>query len=369
MAVARAFQQAQNGADAELQSLLASGEVAAGAMRADGLYKGYSLLHAAAGKGHATIVEMLLRAGAPSDVKTPQGKTPKQMALDKGHEAVAALLEAAKSGAAPAVAPPATPSASLADVDTALTASLATLGIGEKALEAEFDAWVTGHVSDAEADRLTDAVAAGGDSAGRCVIMRRLMSEHGGAKATAQTPATAAASPAPASPAPASPAPASPAPASPADHKAEIDRLKRAQDVRREEERRQKAAARAEREAQRQLRHPASVPVDAALPPKQPAAAEHHGDVLATESGPSGGGRYRQTSLDGMYAVRLEPSPPQGAPPPRPQRFELMESVKGQRINTLEGLELYAQVLSPPEQLQTLDFVRRLRELGGEGAL
>jgi hypothetical protein len=52
-----------------------------------------------------------------------------------------------------------------------------------------------------------------------------------------------------------------------------------------------------------------------------------------------------------------------------PQTFELYESVKGRRLNTLEGLALHREVLSPAEQQQTLHYVRRLRDLGDDGAL
>ena len=54
---------------------------------------------------------------------------------------------------------------------------------------------------------------------------------------------------------------------------------------------------------------------------------------------------------------------------PPGQTFELFETVRGKRLNTLQGLALHREVLSPAEQLQTLHYVRRLKDLGDDGAL
>ena len=94
--ISRAFQLCQNGAEAELASMLQSRSIDAAACQTLGLYSGWSLLHAAASKGHMRIVQMLLDAGAPASACNPQSKTPAQVAHDKGHSAVAALLQQAE---------------------------------------------------------------------------------------------------------------------------------------------------------------------------------------------------------------------------------------------------------------------------------
>mmetsp|Transcript_35009 Transcript_35009/g.91942 ORF Transcript_35009/g.91942 Transcript_35009/m.91942 type:complete len:263 (+) Transcript_35009:3-791(+) len=75
-----------------------------------------------------------------------------------------------------------------------------------------------------------------------------------------------------------------------------------------------------------------------------------------------------QLSLGEMYELRMLQ-----APIDRPERsaqtFELIESVRGKRMNTLSGLALHRDVLSPAEQEHTLAYVRRLAELGDDGAL
>ena len=57
MALQRAFQLSLNGSDAELRGMLASGEVQPNATRQDGMYRGFSLLHAAASKGHVAVAD------------------------------------------------------------------------------------------------------------------------------------------------------------------------------------------------------------------------------------------------------------------------------------------------------------------------
>ena len=76
--------------------MLQSRSIDAAACQTTGLYSGWSLLHAAAIKGHMRIVQMLLDAGAPASACNPQSKTPAQVAHDKGHSAVAALLQQAE---------------------------------------------------------------------------------------------------------------------------------------------------------------------------------------------------------------------------------------------------------------------------------
>ena len=95
--VGRAFQLCQNGAEAELASMLQSRSIDAAACQTTGMYSGWSLLHAAASKGHMRIVQMLLAAGAPASACNPKSKTPAQVAHEKGHSAVAALLQQAEA--------------------------------------------------------------------------------------------------------------------------------------------------------------------------------------------------------------------------------------------------------------------------------
>ena len=91
--ISRAFQLCQNGAEAEIASMLQSRSIDAAACQTTGMYSGWSLLHAAASKGHMRIVQMLLAAGAPASACNPKSKTPAQVAHEKGHSAVAALLQ------------------------------------------------------------------------------------------------------------------------------------------------------------------------------------------------------------------------------------------------------------------------------------
>ena len=56
----RAFTLALNGNLAELRPLMIDRQVAVDVVRPDGLFKGYTLLHAAASKGHVEVVEFLL---------------------------------------------------------------------------------------------------------------------------------------------------------------------------------------------------------------------------------------------------------------------------------------------------------------------
>ena len=95
--MSRAFQLCQNGAEAELASMLQSRTIDAAACQTTGMYSGWSLLHAAASKGHMRIVQMLLDEGAPASACNPKSKTPAQVAHEKGHSAVAALLQQAEA--------------------------------------------------------------------------------------------------------------------------------------------------------------------------------------------------------------------------------------------------------------------------------
>ena len=82
------------------------------------------------------------------------------------------------------------------------------------------------------------------------------------------------------------------------------------------------------------------------------------------------GRTYSQMTLEELYNERLlQAPPPPGSFSRNAQTFNLDESVKGKRMNTLSGLALFKEVLSPAEQQLTLHYVRRLRDLGDDGAL
>ena len=83
-----------------------TGNFQANATRQDGMYRGFSLLHAAASKGHVAVADMLLRAGASVTAKNAAGKTPVQLAAEKGHPALAAHLQSAAAAPGGIIAPP-----------------------------------------------------------------------------------------------------------------------------------------------------------------------------------------------------------------------------------------------------------------------
>jgi hypothetical protein len=90
--VVRAFNLALLGNAAELSKLLAEHADIACAVRKDGPYKGYNLLHAAACKGHADVADVLLAAGTPCEQRNLQGLSPAEQAVSKGHTELAAML-------------------------------------------------------------------------------------------------------------------------------------------------------------------------------------------------------------------------------------------------------------------------------------
>ena len=106
----RAFNLASTGNLAELRPLIIDRRVAVDVVRPDGLFRGYTLLHAAASKGHVEVVEFLLSAGASPDVLNAQGKTALALARDKNHLAIVAIFERASRTTAnpPDAAPPPT---------------------------------------------------------------------------------------------------------------------------------------------------------------------------------------------------------------------------------------------------------------------
>jgi ankyrin repeat protein len=54
---------------------------------------GYRPLHQAAVAGHEELVRLLLNAGADKTARCDRGKTPADYARERGHDAVAALLD------------------------------------------------------------------------------------------------------------------------------------------------------------------------------------------------------------------------------------------------------------------------------------
>ena len=99
-AVGKAFNLCLSGKDAELSKMLNEGAISASACQTRGMYAGWSLLHAAAMKGHEHIVEVLLAFGASGKLTTPKGKTAAQLANDMGHSTLAALLRGTEPAAA-----------------------------------------------------------------------------------------------------------------------------------------------------------------------------------------------------------------------------------------------------------------------------
>ena len=207
--IVKAFNLALAGDTAGLTAIIKSGDAPA-AHREDGMYKGWSLLHAAASKGHAAACDALLAAGADASVKNPQGRTPAEQAAAKGHDALAAKLSSSSGGGGAAPSTTAT-------LPEALNALQLEPAAADAALEEAFDALID-RLPESEADRLTDAVAAIGDAAKRNERMRQLLEEHKPKPPPPKPPAPAPA-PAPAfvfkpTPAPApAPAPTSSAPA------------------------------------------------------------------------------------------------------------------------------------------------------------
>jgi ankyrin repeat protein len=95
MNIGSAFQMVLNGRADLLANMLERGEIAATACKTDSMYKGWSLLHAAASKGNMQIVNMLLDAGAPANIQNLQGKTPAEVAFKNNHNEVGRRLESA----------------------------------------------------------------------------------------------------------------------------------------------------------------------------------------------------------------------------------------------------------------------------------
>lgn len=72
--------------------------------------------------------------------------------------------------------------------------------------------------------------------------------------------------------------------------------------------------------------------------------------------------RFSQLTLEELYSERLLRTAPSRRPPTK--TFEMLEVVRGKRFNTLQGLALHEHVLSEAEQVLTLGYCRRLKDLG-----
>ena len=101
--------------------------------------------------------------------------------------------------------------------------------------------------------------------------------------------------------------------------------------------------------------------------PAMTAAAAATATAAAQAAVESASRRFSQLTLEELYDERLVKAPV--LHPPRPRSFDLQEVVQGKRLNSLQGLALYDQVLSPVEQQLTLIYCHRLKDLGDDGVL
>jgi hypothetical protein len=93
----------------------------------------------------------------------------------------------------------------------------------------------------------------------------------------------------------------------------------------------------------------------AAPPPSAASAAPVLAPAEALAAAAAGARRMRQATLEELYEMRLVQAAPTSFPR-TPGTFELMETVRGKRMNTLSGLLMFRDVLSPAEQEQTLAY-------------
>ena len=99
-------QLALNGATEKLMPLIDAGTVSVSSIKQGGMFNGQTLLHCAASRGHNACVQGLLQRGAAAGTRNSTGKTAAQVAAEKGHHALAALLQSA-GGSAPVSMQPA----------------------------------------------------------------------------------------------------------------------------------------------------------------------------------------------------------------------------------------------------------------------
>lgn len=86
------FQLALAGASDALAALIDRRDVGVDQPKVGGLYNGFTLLHCAAAKGHIPLAHMLLAKGASTAKRNPKGLTAGQLAAEKGHHALASIL-------------------------------------------------------------------------------------------------------------------------------------------------------------------------------------------------------------------------------------------------------------------------------------
>ena len=98
-------QLALNGATEKLMPLIDAGTVSVSSVKQGGMFGGQTLLHCTASRGHTTCAQGLLQRGAAAGTRNAKGKTAAQVAADKGHHALAALLQSASESAPRPAAP------------------------------------------------------------------------------------------------------------------------------------------------------------------------------------------------------------------------------------------------------------------------
>ena len=85
------FQMALTGSS-RLLDLLSSGTASITAVAESGMYKGHTLLHCAAAKGHMELASALVSRGASTSATDKKGRTPADVAQAAGHGQLAAAL-------------------------------------------------------------------------------------------------------------------------------------------------------------------------------------------------------------------------------------------------------------------------------------
>ena len=85
------FQMALTGSS-RLLDLLSSGTASITATAETGMYKGHTLLHCAAAKGHMELASALVSRGASTSATDKKGRTPADVAQAAGHGQLAAAL-------------------------------------------------------------------------------------------------------------------------------------------------------------------------------------------------------------------------------------------------------------------------------------
>ena len=113
------YQAALNGSESVVLEALKSKPDLLNQQLDKGMYTGYTLLHCAAAKGHASLANTLLNRGALTTPVNPKGKTAADLAEKGGHVALASLLRSR----ATRPPPPAAAAAAEAMVEDTVTAA------------------------------------------------------------------------------------------------------------------------------------------------------------------------------------------------------------------------------------------------------